>query len=348
MSVFDTRYPFISAYIKGEEAKTITAEHIDRVWRASSVQDVLGIIRETDVGNYLEELPIETFIDMDQNLWRYFGGCLERLEWFKPVPAGILKILKAYVVKYDVLNTKAALQSIITGRKTRSIPVGLLHDSGLLEELFSAEDVDSVVELLNKAKLEDYASVIEQNRIDGGVKESVLSHGSLDTVYYSDLLATAKKVSDSSLLTKAFSMMIDMTNLRILSRAIVYSMGEEANESIISGGYIITSEMARELLTLPFTDMLGRLENTPYREMIEELNNSYNATKSMASVEQIIDKHKFRLVRALLAPNVLSPIVVAWYLVLKEIEIRDLRLILKAMFDNMPLEEIRSYLVLSS
>ncbi|GAI88256.1 unnamed protein product, partial [marine sediment metagenome] len=48
----------------------------------------------------------------------------------------------------------------------------------------------------------------------------------------------------------------------------------------------------------------------------------------------------------ILSPRVLSPLMAAWYLILKEVEIRNLRLILKAMFDNISVEEIRNCLVL--
>jgi vacuolar-type H+-ATPase subunit C/Vma6 len=65
-------------------------------------------------------------------------------------------------------------------------------------------------------------------------------------------------------------------------------------------------------------------------------------------IEEIIDKHKFRLIKEILSPRVLSPLVIIWYLILKEIEIRNLRLILKAAFDNISLDEIKDYLVLSS
>lgn len=346
--MFDTRYAFMSAYIKGEESKIITVDYLDNLLRASSVQDALGIIRETDVGNYLEALPIETFVTMDQNLWHYFGDSLERLKWYKPVPIGILSILDAYIEKYDVLNIKAALQSIVTSRSTNMMPLGLLHDNGKLEELSQAENIDTVISILNKTELNDYAIVLDENRTDETIDEIVLSQGRLDVVYYRKLLAAVKKISDSALLTKAFGMMIDMVNLGIIIRAIVSGIGEEVNESIIDGGYIITGDVARDLVSLPYTDMLDRLEDTPYRELIEELRNSFTANNSVVDTEQIIDKHKFRLIKEILAPNVLSPVMMAWYLVLKEIEIRDLRIILKAMFDNVPLEEIRSYLVLSS
>jgi vacuolar-type H+-ATPase subunit C/Vma6 len=54
------------------------------------------------------------------------------------------------------------------------------------------------------------------------------------------------------------------------------------------------------------------------------------------------------LLKEMLSPRVLTPLVIAWYLIVKEIEIRNLRLVLKATFDTIPVEEIKEYLVFSS
>jgi vacuolar-type H+-ATPase subunit C/Vma6 len=43
---------------------------------------------------------------------------------------------------------------------------------------------------------------------------------------------------------------------------------------------------------------------------------------------------------------VLSPLVIAWYLVLKETEVRNLRLVLKAIYDGVAVEEVKRYLLL--
>jgi vacuolar-type H+-ATPase subunit C/Vma6 len=64
-------------------------------------------------------------------------------------------------------------------------------------------------------------------------------------------------------------------------------------------------------------------------------------------VEEAIDKHKFRLLRELLSPRVMTPLMIVWYLIVKEVEIKNLRLVLKAAFDNIPVEEIKGYLVFS-
>jgi len=163
--LLDTRYPFLTAYLKGEEARLVTSDHINGMSKASSIQEVVGTIGETDVGNYLEGVAIGDFDDLDKHLWLYLGGCLERLEWFKTTPPDILKIVKAYIVKYDVLNIKAALQSISTGKKASMIPVGVIHNHGLLDELSDAGDMDAILALLSECKLEGYASIIKEHRI---------------------------------------------------------------------------------------------------------------------------------------------------------------------------------------
>ncbi len=345
--MLDTRYPFFSAYLKGEEARLITSDHINRMPKVSSIQDILEVIKETDIGSYLEGVLVETFDDLDEHLWMYFGECLEHVEWFKPVPADILKILKTYTVKYDVLNIKAALQAISTGKQARRIPIGIIHNYGLLDELSSAENVEGIIELLTKCKLGDYASVLEECKIDGEVKSRLLAEARLDGEYYKNLLNMTKDIIDGAILSKAFGIIIDMKNLQVMFRAIITGTGPEAAEYIISGGYILSSETIKELLPLKLSDMPGRVEYL-YQNMAEEIVSSYDRTKSITIVEEIIEKHKFKLSKEILSPRVLSPLMIAWYLILKEVEIRNLRLILKVMFDNISVEEISNYLVLPS
>ncbi len=345
--MLDTRYPFLSAYLKGGEARLLTSDHIDRMSKVSSLQDILEIIKETDIGSYLDGVLVETFDDLDEHLWMYLGECLERVEWFKPVPADMLKILKAYKVKYDVLNIKAALKGVSTGKPVRRIPIGVIHNYGLLDELSSAESVDVIIELLTRCKLGNYASILEECKIDEGVESRLLAEARLDEEYYKNLLDITKGIKDGAILSKAFGIIIDMTNLQVILRAIIAGIGSGAAEYTISSGYMVSSDAIKELLPLKLSDMPGRVEYL-YQNMAEEVVSSYDRTKSIAVVDEIIEKHRFRLSQEILSPRVLSPLMIAWYLILKEVEIRNLRLILKAMFDNTPIEEIRNYLVFPS
>jgi len=82
------------------------------------------------------------------------------------------------------------------------------------------------------------------------------------------------------------------------------------------------------------------------REIASEVSTNYDKNKNITVVDEIIDKHKFRMLKEMLSPRVLSPLVMAWYLILKEVEIRNLRLVLKTIADGVPVQEIENYLVL--
>ncbi len=340
------KYAFISACLKGEEPKTVTSKHIDRMATASNLQDALAIIRDTDIGGYLEELPIKTFDDLDKFLWGYLAQRIRYVESFKFLPKDILKVSRAYVLKYDVSNIKAALQGISGGRKATMIPVGIIHNNALLDELFNAESVDDIIQLLIECKLGNYVPPLEQYKTDKGAKSKLLAEAKLDSEYYKNMLNTARRIKDGFVLSQAFGLVIDLANLQIASRAIIEGTGLDAAECTIAGGYRITDKAIKELLSLKMADIPARLEGSEYQDIANEVSTSYDKTRSITVVAEIIDKHKFRILREMLSPRVLSPLVMAWYLILKEVEIRNLRLVLKAIADGVPIQEIENYLTL--
>jgi vacuolar-type H+-ATPase subunit C/Vma6 len=344
--VLNPRYAFISACLKGEEPKTVTSEHIDKMKAAPNLEDALAIIRETDVGSYLEESALRTFDDLDEHLWRYLAQRIRYVESFHFLPGDVLEISKAYVVKYDVLNIKAVLQHLSGAQRTGMIPVGVVHHNGLLEELSNAEDVDAIIQILIRCKMGDYVPTLEEYKTDKSPKSRFVADTKLDGEYYKSMLNTARRIKDGMVLTKALGLVIDLTNLQIAARAIIEGMGPDAAEFIIAGGYRITDKTLRELLPLKITDVSARLEDTQYQEIANEVSTNYDKNKDMTAIDEIIDKHKFRLLRDMLSPRVLSPLVMAWYLVLKEVEIRNLRLVLKTIIDGVPVQEIENYLVM--
>ncbi|HUV46366.1 MAG TPA: V-type ATPase subunit [Dehalococcoidia bacterium] len=277
-------------------------------------------------------------------LWRYFVQRVNYIESIKFLPGDVLKVSRAYIAKYDVLNIKAALQTISTGKKSRMIPVGIIHNNGLLDELSTAENTGDIIELLVRCKLGNYVPALEGYEVAGGAKSKLLAEARLDSEYYKNMLNMARGIKDGSVLSKAFGLIIDLTNLQIASRAIIEGIGLDAAECTIAGGYMITDKAIRDLLSSKLTDMPQKVENAQYRHIAEEILGSYDKTKSITAVEEIIDKHKFKLVKEILSPRVLSPLVMAWHLILKEFEIRNLRLIVKATADGVPTEEIKTYL----
>jgi len=344
--VLSPRYTFISAFLKGEETKTVTSEHIDKMMTASNLQDALAIIREADIGSYLEDLPVRTFDDVDECLWGYFGQRIRYVESLKFPPKEIRKLSRAYVVKYDIFNIKAALQGISAGKKASMIPVGIIYNNALLDELSNAENVDDIIQLLIECKLGDYVPALEQYKMSESVKSKLLAQTKLDNKYYENMLNVSKDISAGYVLSKTLGLTIDLTNLQIITRAIIVGIGAEIAEYAIAGGYMITGQAIKDLSSSELAEVPTKLDGTPYQNIAKELLSSYETTKDISVVSEIIDKHKFRLAKEMLSSRLLSPLVMAWYLILKEIEIRNLRLVLKTIVDGVPVQEIKNYLVL--
>jgi vacuolar-type H+-ATPase subunit C/Vma6 len=156
----------------------------------------------------------------------------------------------------------------------------------------------------------------------------------------------ARRIKDGSALAKALGVIIDLTNLQIASRAIIQGLGHDAAEFVIAGGYRITDKAIRELLPLKIADIAARLDDTHYQQIALEVSTNYDKNKNVTAVDEIIDKHKFEMLKEMLSPRVLSPLVMAWYLILKEAEIRNLRLVLKTIADGVSVQEIENYLVM--
>jgi len=344
--VLNPRYTFISAFLKGEETKIVTSEHIDKMMSASNLQDALVIIRETDIGSYLEDLPVRTFDDIDKCLWGYLAQRIRYVESLKFPPKEIRKLSRAYLMKYDIFNIKAALQGISADKKVSMIPIGVIYNNSLLDELSNAENVDDIIQLLIECKLGDYVLALEQYKMSESAKSKLLAQTKLDNKYYENMVNVSKAISEGLVLSKTLGLTIDLTNLQTITRAIIMGIGAEIAEYAIAGGYMIAGQAIKDLSSSELADVPTKLEGTPYQGIAKEVLSSYETTRDISVVSEIIDKHKFRLAKEMLSSRLLSPLVMAWYLILKEIEIRNLRLAFKAIVDGVPVQEIKNYLVL--
>jgi vacuolar-type H+-ATPase subunit C/Vma6 len=344
--VLDPRNAYMSAYLKAEEPKMVNGSHIDRLSRVTNVTDAIGIIRETDIGSYLEGVSVRGFEDIDNALWTYFAGRIAHIEAFRYMPDDMRKVSRAFVVKFDVANVKSTLQGIVTGEKTPLLPLGVIHDQGMSADLQASETVQDVADVLTRSQLSDFAPAVKAYDPAGGVKAKIALESSLESGYYHGLLKTSRGLREGDVLAQAYGMVIDLANLAIVSRAVVEGIGPAAGDFLITDGYIIEEKMLRDVLPYKLPDIPRRIDLPQYRDIANEIASAYDRTKSVTVIDEVIERHKFAALRDLLSPRVLSPLVIAWYLILKETEVRNLRLILKAIYDGVAVEEVKRYLLL--
>ena len=341
----NAEYAFMSAYLKGAEAKTVGREHIERMSRTNALNDVMEAIRDTEIGSYLEATSLKSFDDSDRYLWQYFGGCLERLEGLRLMPAAMRSILNAYRVKYDIFNIKSILQGIRSGEQANLIPVGMIHNRGLLDELSRADSTDALARLLLECGLGTYSAILREYDVGSEMKLRLQTEARMDGEYYKHLLETSNGIEDGFVLARTFGLMVDLTNIKIASRATIEETGTAASDCIIEGGYLLSYQTIEGMMSGKLGDIPSSLGSTPYRNMAEEVVASYNKTGSITATEEVIDRYRMEMLKEILSPRVMSPLVIIWYLTIKEMELKNLRMILKAVFDGIAVDEMKEYLV---
>ncbi len=113
----------------------------------------------------------------------------------------------------------------------------------------------------------------------------------------------------------------------------------------ITGGYLISRSLAAEMFSLKLNELPVKLEGTPYKALIEEIIYDYDKNNNVAVIDGVIGKNEFKLLKDILSASVMSPLDIVWYLTVKEAEMRNIRIICKAVFDKVSVDEVKDYMV---
>lgn len=346
MKLISTRYAFTSAYLKGEEARGITTSHVEgMVQRAKTAQEVLEIIKDTDIGEYLSETAPtgwKTFDAMDESLSRYFADCVDRLNRFK-LPSDMSRMLDRYTNKFDIMNIKIALRGKLSDTPFPLIPFGKLHSQSSLDDLSNATNTEEIADVLVSANLGDYAVPVKDIK-EKDFRAMIEGEFRLDDLFNQKMSRELRDMNDGSILSKAWGIMIDLANLQIVFRSALGERGS-ASEFLFDGGHMLSGEIIREMLSLKPGEITSRLENTEYQQIGLDIGKNYEKEGVITVVDKVIERHRIKLLGDLLSPRALSPCNLLWYLILKELEIRNVRVIFKTLRDGVPLSDIRDYVV---
>ncbi|MFA5628775.1 MAG: V-type ATPase subunit [Dehalococcoidales bacterium] len=338
-------YAFIAAFLKSAESGTAVYRPIPETARLARVQDIADALSDTEIGEYLAGVSPADFDEADRQLWAYFNKSVERIYWFNSVPNEIKMLLQAYVTKYDLMNINGVLRALKTGQKIPLIPAGVMNWGGFLPELESAKDLSQVVDILVDANLLSYAGILKNyETLD---KKEALNEIEIafSEAYYSELLAISGSIDGGYKLAGVFGAMADLKVLKTVIRKIVARTVSDTADKTIGGGYLISKSAANEMLSLKLNELPAKLEGTQYKPLIEEIITEFNKDEDVAAIDVFFEKKSFAFLKDILSSGVMTASDVVWYLYVKETEMRNVRIIYKAVFDGIPLENIKDYLV---
>lgn len=341
----DTRTAFLLAFLKSLEAGLVNRGHADRIASTRESNDLVKILRDTEIGVALEGAPISGAHERDRLLWTHLADTIEELLSRPFFPSDAAIFARAYVLKYDVANLKTALAALALDQKPVFRPIGILQSRDLLGQLAACESVQDASELMRQAGLESFRSAISDLKPSAGRQAPFATEAALDREYHRLLTETSRHSKEGEITAMACGLMIDLANLSLLFRALIIGLGPSAFSRFISGGYLLGSQTLRDCLSQPLQDVPRRMEHAAYREIAAEVVDAWKESEAISIPDVIIEKHRLAALRGILSPRIAPGAAMAWFLILKEIEIRNVRLLLQSIDDGVAFEDIRPLLL---
>ncbi len=239
-------------------------------------------------------------------------------------------LLHAYLKRYDIYNLKTILRGKAAGQQKETVahllvPLGILTQERLLE-LFSLDSLQRILVAAGFSEKE-FRSALQYYEKEHSLLEI---ENSLDQQYYSFLFEFLQHLSGEHTLFKEFLQVhIDILNLRLLLRLKKQAMDPEKISSFFfSGGKLFPIGTLHALARKDFSSIITPLKRTAVKAVVaqhaEEL-----AREDLTGFETALDVWLLQQSTLLLHQFPLSVDTLLGYMFAKEIEIRNLRTLVK-------------------
>ena len=244
-------------------------------------------------------------------------------------------LVREYLRRYDLYNLKTILRGKSAGManddiKKIFVPAGDLDMAGL-EKLMKRETIKDIVIASKTVKMTK--SVLEG--IEEYEKTRSLSsiENALDKEYYYSLLELSGKMPKQGRYVRKFiKTEIDILNLRLLFRLIREKIHKKDIVSkLVFSGEILSREKLLKLAGAEnYEALISGLAGTGYDKVLEGCVEDLRAKNEMACLEIALEKHWLKKADLMLHTHPLSIGPILGYMVWKDIEIRNMRMLLRA------------------
>lgn len=329
MPVENTYYAYSVARIKALETRLLDQSHFDRMINASSGEEAIKVLSETDYGSHMAELS--DIHDFEIVLMAQLKDAYELVIKICPDP-GLIGML---ALRYDVHNLKALFKAKFLGiTSDLLIPVGA-HDLAKLEQAVNEDDFRYLQEKLRRVADKISEEFLINN--DPQVIDLVL-----DRVLYEQMIYSAKE-SGFEFLEGLFVRQIDLTNLKTFIR--VKRMGLDRDflmKALLPHGSLSVDRL-KAVFDEPLESLISILSASDYADLADRGVREWLEKGTASLLEKLSDDFITEyLKQGKWIPFGIEPLV--GYLWAKEVEIKNIRIVLVGKINKLPAEAIRERL----
>ncbi len=335
-----SEWAYIATRVKVMKRKLIPKEDYTKLLNMS-IDEIAKYLEETEYKEEIDKLAYKysgvDLIDyaLTYNLSKTFRKLIN-------ISTGLpKKLITLYLRRWDFWNLKNIIRGKMFGFSNEEIEATLIpageFDEEFLKMLIAKDNVNDIIETF---KDKPFYSILE--KLTHGAKLSEVED-ELDKFCYSCLAKLTAENVDMKYFVDFIKMEIDIVNIKAIIRLKKEGATvEEIVSRIIPYGYQLKEEEARKLAAMELDELYKAIENYWFAEEIKE----DIAKEPLSRIENDLMRAWARKVLAIAHSHPLSVLPILAYVVLKKLEVDNLRMIIRGKSEDMDIEEIKRQLVI--
>ncbi|CAB3287158.1 V-type ATP synthase subunit C [Methanocaldococcus lauensis] len=343
-------YAYVNARIRSKEAKLLDNTKLNELIESGSLEEMIGILEDTDYGQYISEVlnELKDPIAVEKALDMYLADLYNLI--FNISPESAKNILKVFSKKFDIKNIKTLIRAKYYGLNAEEtysllIPLGNIPIEKL-KELSEAKTVEEVVRGLDGT---EYFKVLQEELSNYEQTSSITGlELALDRYYLNELRKVMMiEGKEEDLFREFIGTLIDVENLKVILKGKADGLSaDELSKYVSLSGYELPEWKLKDLMSAEGIEgILSGLEGTSYANVLSEYMEEFEKTKSVFTFEKALDRFILEKGKKLSVrkPFGVGPII--GLIVSKELEVKNLKAIIKGKIENLKPDEIRRLLI---
>lgn len=264
-------------------------------------------------------------------------------------PYELSLLIKEYIKRKDIEDIKTILRGKFTSTNERLIESSITAAGTLSYDfLLSLLKKESIEEILKSSKIVDYFLLKDGLKYLNDKKSLISIENALDKCYYNHLIQFSSILPKEGALFRDFLLKeVEVLNILTLIRLKKAKLGKEiVKDFIILSGNKLSDSKIMSLTELDNLEELSRrLEKSEYKNIIAKGVEEFKKNGSLITFEAQLYKYLLNQSALFMHQHPLSIDVILGYMFAKDIEVRNLKVIVKGKQLGLSEEFIESQLV---
>ncbi len=332
-----TDFTFPNAKLRAMGNPFVKEEVLRPLMDSGNLNEIYSKIREENYA--LPKEDTEDIYAVERKLEEEVIGSIKKV--YMSVPTNVKPFITTWMMKYDIKMVKRAMKGISSEREISTknlLPVRIVDEEGL-EEMKSARNLQELTTILKDTELGD--ALKGKEKVESFFEMDI----ELDRYLYENIRREVNKIESEERATVRyfFGTYSDILNLKIVFRGLREGIERDTlKRSLLPPGRELEEWKIENMVeSTSMDEAFIELEGTSYDDL-----RGAKSSSSDFDIEKNLDKKLLRLVCEIYSQNILTIGPLLKYLVAKEMELRNLKILVRGTKEGMGPKKMEELMIM--